>query len=340
RVTGWRVEGLSADRGGFRLGPIDFDLGDGEVLAVLGPSGAGKTTLLRGLAGFQPLVRGRISRDSLDVTGLPPEQREIGFVPQGLALIPDRTVARNIAYPMELRGSDRDGAALDRLIGRFGLQELRERRPMSLSTGEQQRVAIARALAARPRLLLWDEPLAALDLLGRDDLIEELREVQRTDPLPIVIVTHDPTIAFSLADRLLLLHRGSVVFLGEPEVLIRTPPDPFAARFVGVENVYTPAQLDRTREGPFADHLRSRAGPAGVGIRGGGMAAPASSATWTARARRVSASPNGWRCEAEIEGLPIRISLPSGRSVRPGDPVTFSLDAADVVALGLGREVG
>ncbi len=333
-MTRWTIDGLSTRQGDFRLGPVDASIGDGAVLAVLGPSGAGKTTLLRTLAGLLSPSDGRITCDGTDVTGLPPEGRGIAYVPQGLALFPDRSVERNVAYASELRGTDRDGAERTALLGRFGLGEFRNRRPGTLSTGEQQRVAIARALAAHPRLLVWDEPLVALDLLSRDELIEGLRDVERTDGLPIVLVTHDPTIAFSLADQFLLLERGAVRFLGDAARLVAAPPDPFAARFAGFENVFSPAQLARAGERPFARHLRSLAGTEGVGLRSATAVHSPSSGTWTARARRISASSNGWRCEAEIDGLTVRLSLPSLTGVRPGDAVGFAVDATDMVPLG------
>ena len=337
-MTEWGIEGLAARRGGFQLGPVTASVGPGEVLAVLGPSGAGKTTLLRTVAGVSPPSGGRILRDADDWTDRPPEHRGMAYVPQGLALFPDRTAARNVAYPLELRGEDRDGTRTRSLLDRFGVTRLAGRRPASLSTGEQQRVAIARALAARPELLLWDEPLVALDLLSRDDLIEALRELRRDDGLAIVLVTHDPTIAFSLADRFLLLDQGRVHFRGRPEELVDAPPDPFAARFVGFENVYTLPELDRSGGSGFARHLRSRAGPNGVGVRSAAALAPPESGEWTARARRVSASPDGWRCDAEVGGLSIRLALPRAGAVRAGDPVGFSLAATDTVALGAAAE--
>ncbi|MCI4353851.1 MAG: ATP-binding cassette domain-containing protein [Thermoplasmata archaeon] len=334
-MTRWTLEGLSARRGSFRLGPVDASVGPGEVLAVLGPSGAGKTTLLRTLAGLAPPSEGRVLRDGDDWTERAPEHRAMAYVPQGLALFEDRTVRRNIAYPRELRGEDRGDTIVPRLVDRFGLAALQDRRPRALSTGEQQRVAIARALAAQPELLIWDEPLVALDLLSRVDLIEAIREVQRTDGLPVVLVTHDPTIAFSLADRFLLLDHGSVRFLGDAATLVGAPPDPFAARFAGFENVYSTAQLGRGGDAPFVGHLRSRAGATGIGLRS--PTATSGGGAWTATARRVSASPIGWRCEAEIDGLTIRLALPTAGTVRPGDPVGFSLSGTDTVALGTGE---
>ena len=209
------AEGLRAAQAAFRLGPVDLEAERGEAVAVVGPSGAGKTTLLRALAGFLPLAAGRIRIDGEDCAGRPPEDRGLGYVPQGYALLPHRTVLQNVRYAADLRGA-RD--AEDRawaMLHRFRLEPLARAYPAQLSGGERQRVAMARALAAEPRLLLWDEPLAALDAQAQDELggVDLGRgERRRGEPGP-----HDVAIA-DLRRELADTVRGAVA-----EALARHP---------------------------------------------------------------------------------------------------------------------
>jgi ABC-type Fe3+/spermidine/putrescine transport system ATPase subunit len=314
-VTGSHVEGLASSAGSFHLGPVSFPIAPGDLVAVLGPSGAGKTTMLRTLAGFQPASAGRATLEGVDLLALPPERRRVAYAPM-------------------LKGTDRSDPRLSELIERFGLGRFLDRRPTSLSSGEQQRVAIARALASRPQLLLWDEPLVALDLLARDDLIEALREVRQTEGLPIIIVTHDPAIAFSLADHFLLLDGGAALFSGTPEELQRAPPTPFAARFVGYENVYPASSLSSSSSG-LAAWLRARSGPAGAALGPVAFGDDASgSGPWSGTVRRVEPSPSGWRCVADVDGTPVRLAMSADRPLRTGEPVRFTISEREVVALG------
>jgi ABC-type Fe3+/spermidine/putrescine transport system ATPase subunit len=327
------VDGLSASVGSFRLGPVSFPLRGGEAVAVVGPSGAGKTTLLRALAGFRPPSAGRAVLAGTDRLTLAPERRGIAYVPQGLGLFPHRSVRDNVAFTAQLHGTDRTDPRPTELLARFGLTDFADRRPSTLSTGEQQRVAIARALAARPELLLWDEPLVALDLLARDDLIDALREVQREDRLPIVLVSHDPAIAFSLANRFLLLEAGTVLFQGEPAELQRAPPTPFAARFAGFENVFAREALAGA-DASFGRWLLDRAGPAGIAF--GALPARSQGDGWSATVQRIEPSPQGGRCAAAVDGMLVRLSVDPGHPLRAGNPVTVSVPEESLVCLGPG----
>ncbi len=225
--------GLRAERGAFRLGPVDFDVPAGTATVLLGPSGAGKTTLLRAIAGFLPLTAGHVHVDGDPVENRPPERRDFGFVPPNLGLFPQRCVRENVRYPLRLRGDPGSGAKTADWLERFGLGALADRYPHELSSGERQRVAMARALAAEPKALLWDEPLAALDVESRDALVRLLRDRLETERIPLLLVTHDPTTAFALASRVVVLESGRVRADRTPQELALGPLDHFLARFLG-----------------------------------------------------------------------------------------------------------
>ena len=219
----------------FSLGLRSFDLelslevGD-ETVAVVGPSGAGKTTLLRALAGLVRPDRGRIALGKRiwfdERTNVPPEERDVGFVFQDYALFPHLSVRSNVAF-------GGGNGTVDALLTRFGLEALADERPRSLSGGERQRVALARALARGPRLLLLDEPLAALDTHTKARVRAELRGHLRSAGLPTLLVTHDYDDAAALADRVGVLNAGRLVQLGTPSELIAAPASPFVAEFTG-----------------------------------------------------------------------------------------------------------
>jgi molybdate transport system ATP-binding protein len=193
-----------------------------ETLAIVGPSGAGKSTLLRAIAGLVA-ARGSVEVDGEEWSGLPPERRSVGFVFQDYALFPHLSVRGNVAFA----GPPGD------LLERLGIAHLADARPRELSGGERQRVALARALARRPKLLLLDEPLAALDPHTRDEIRAELRTTLRELGLPALVVTHDFVDAAALADRVGVLVDGRLVQVGSPEELIASPVSPFVARFAG-----------------------------------------------------------------------------------------------------------
>lgn len=337
-MSAWTIDRLTASAGPFRLGPVTCELRAGEALAVLGRSGAGKTTLLRALAGFVPPASGAFRRDGVDLGAVSAERRQAVYVPQGLGLFPDRTVERNVSYPIRIRGTGHELSRVPPLLAEFGLAPLARRLPPTLSTGEQQRVALARALAARPRLLLWDEPLGALDLLSRDDLLAGLRRFRAVEEVNLVFVTHDPTLAYSLADRWLLLEEGRQVYCGPPGPLVESPPDRFAARFAGYENIYDLEALRRKGAGALAGALRRRCGPGGVAFgRPLARPTPGGAERYTARVDRVEPAPNGARLEALSDGLPIQLDLTltaADRAPRAGDLVSFDLAGVRLVPLG------
>ncbi len=340
-MSGLEVERLEAARGVFRLGPLDLTVPEGTATALLGRSGAGKTTLLRTLAGFLPSRGGRVRLGGTPLDELPPERREFGFVPPNLGLFPHRRVRENVAYPLRLRGVRDATAQTAAWIHRFELDDLQDRFPSELSSGQRQRVAMARALASSPRALLWDEPLAALDVESRDVLLRLVRRLIVADRLPLLLVTHDPTTALALADRIVVLDGGTVRFEGPPEALSRAPLDRFLARFLGFENLLTRAEIDAGAASPLAPALRAAAGPGGVVLPPTALRyRPSEPGTGTARVTALRWSPGGWSLVVE-EG-PWTFHLPAGPDtpgLRVGDAVTLSLDAGQVKPLSdLGGE--
>ena len=222
------------------LHPSTLDIDPGEVMALLGPSGCGKTTLLRLIAGLEmPDAGSRILFDGQDVTHLPIEKREVGMVFQHYALFPSMTVEANIAYGPKIKGmaptlrQERVGELVDLMR----LDGLEKRLPSALSGGQRQRVAIARAIANQPRVLLLDEPLAALDAKLKISLRDELAELLRRLRITAIHVTHDQQEAFAIADRLAVMHEGRIVQTGDGESLYRNPAHPFVATFLGRVNV-------------------------------------------------------------------------------------------------------
>jgi ABC-type Fe3+/spermidine/putrescine transport system ATPase subunit len=335
-VTGLVVDAVEASRGGFRLGPIDLEAPDGEATVLLGPSGAGKTTLLRAIAGFVPLAGGQIRLGGTPVAREPPERRGIGFVPPDLGLFPHRRVRRNVSYPLDLRGTPDAAARATGWIERFGLAGLADRFPSELSSGERQRVALARALAAEPRLLLWDEPLSALDVESRDALVRTLREVLDEQRLPLLLVTHDPATAFALASRLVVLESGRIRYRGSPHDLARDPFDRFVARFLGYENLYTAEELARAAPGSgVAAALLAVAGPEGVAVPVEAVHWSPASAAGGPHVASLRWGTGGWTVGVRDGALTV-FSAPTRDppAVRVADPVALRVEVAAARPLG------
>ncbi len=338
-MTEWQVDGVESQLDGFHLGPVDLELRAGRAVAVLGSSGAGKTTLLRTLAGFLPARTGRIVRDGVDITDWLPEERRLGYVPQGLGLFAHRTVERNVQFPMELRYTPDAKARTRALLERFHLTPLRHRYPARLSGGELQRVALARALAADPELIVWDEPWQALDVQARYELGLVLQELRETDRVPVLVVTHDPSLAFSLADTFLVLDHGQVRWQGDAAALIDHPSDPFAARFVGFENVYDRAALDESRAAPLAAWLLEHASGEGIAFARPVVAASDRDPlpSWEGTVQSVRPTPDG-----VAVGLRVGALLVAARLERPwtgplpsvGGRLRFAVDETTLHPLG------
>lgn len=235
----------------------DLTVGDGELFAILGPSGSGKTTVLRMIAGFEQPTAGTVHLGGADVTALPPAKRDTNTVFQDYALFPHMTVAQNVEYGLKVKGvpkaerRERTGAALEmvRLSGHAA------RKPAQLSGGQQQRVALARALVGRPKVLLLDEPLGALDLKLREQMQVELKAIQREVGITFVIVTHDQDEALTLCDRLAVFNDGRIEQVGAAREVYENPANRFVADFVGTSNVV---------DGDTAEALVGRAGTVAI----------------------------------------------------------------------------
>jgi ABC-type Fe3+/spermidine/putrescine transport system ATPase subunit len=339
-MSEWLVDAVEADLDSFHLGPVDLALRSGQAVAVLGSSGAGKTTFLRTLAGFLPLRGGRLLRDGVDISDWLPEERALGYVPQGLGLFPHRTVFGNVRYPMELRGRLDANARTDDLLARFRLTALKHRHPARLSGGEQQRVALARALAAEPELIVWDEPWQALDVEARRELGVVLSELREEEGIPVVVVTHDPGLAFSIGDSFIVLDRGRVALEGSALDLLDRPSNAFVARFVGYENVYDRAALEAGGERPFTAWLLAASGSEGVAL-GTPTAVPMIGvpSTWEGVVRSARPTPEGLRIEVAVDDLMVAVRLPRPWPVplpSVGDRFRFNVAPETVHPLGGG----
>ncbi|MFE7171036.1 ABC transporter ATP-binding protein [Streptomyces sp. NPDC057616] len=218
---------------------IELEIRDGEFFSMLGPSGSGKTTVLRLIAGFETPTAGRIELAGQEVTGLAPFERDVHTVFQDYALFPHMTVEQNVAYALKIRKVPK----AERLVrARKALAEVRlegygARRPAQLSGGQRQRVALARALVGRPRVLLLDEPLGALDLKLREQMQVELKEIQREVGITFVFVTHDQQEALTMSDRIAVFDQGRIQQVGTPAEIYERPATPFVASFVGTSNL-------------------------------------------------------------------------------------------------------
>ncbi|MGW0602566.1 ABC transporter ATP-binding protein [Streptomyces sp. NPDC002640] len=249
---------LVVRRGDFLL-DVALTAAPGEVVALLGPNGAGKTTALRALAGLTPLDDGHLLLDGRELSALPAENRPVGVVFQDYLLFPHLSALDNVAFGLRCRGLSRREARAEaaRRLERMGLERHATARPRHLSGGQAQRVALARALATRPRLLLLDEPLAALDARTRLETRAALRRHLDEFEAVAVLVTHDPLDAMVLADRLVVVEGGRVVQTGTPDLIARRPRTDYVARLVGL-NLY---------RGTASGHQ--------VRVEGGGGEAPA-----------------------------------------------------------------
>jgi iron(III) transport system ATP-binding protein len=217
---------------------VDLAAPEGQFTCLVGPSGCGKTTLLRLLMGLEPPTSGRIEIGGQDISSLPPARRGMGMVFQSYALFPNMRVADNVAFGMKGVGSARERARrVEALLETVGLPGLERRYPGQLSGGQQQRVAIARALAVEPRILLLDEPLAALDPQIREQLRGELKSLQRRLGVTTVMVTHDQAEALAVADMIVVMRAGRIEQAGSPEALYDAPASPFVAGFLGAANL-------------------------------------------------------------------------------------------------------
>ncbi|WP_460155222.1 ABC transporter ATP-binding protein [Pseudomonas sp. S2_B12] len=234
---------------------LDLDIRQGEFLSLLGPSGSGKTTTLMMLAGFDAPDRGRILMDGQDISALPAYKRDMGVVFQSYALFPHMSVAQNVAFPLNLRKvpAAEARARVSEALALARLEGFEDRRPGQLSGGQQQRVALARALVYRPRILLMDEPLGALDKALREHMQLELKAIHKQLGITFVYVTHDQDEAMTLSDRVAVFNEGKIAQIDAPHLLYTQPSTRFVANFLGETNLLEGTVIART-----ASHAKVR----------------------------------------------------------------------------------
>ncbi|MFN3548265.1 MAG: ABC transporter ATP-binding protein [Mesorhizobium sp.] len=334
-----RIDSLSKDFGPVRaVDRVSLDIRRNEFFALLGPSGCGKSTLLRMLAGFETPNEGRILLEGGDITGLKPERRPLNLMFQSYALFPHMSVRRNIAYGLEMERLARADVAarVDEIMAVTDLTSFADRKPDQLSGGQKQRVALARALVKRPKVLLLDEPLGALDKKLRERMQLELKRLQHDVGITFIIVTHDQEEALVMADRMAILKDGRLLQCGSPEEVYETPSDRFVANFIGIMN-FIDGRIGGdghfTAKGVRLPVTDLAAGPAALAIRpedvaidhgGGGIEGRITDIAYHGLDRvlhvavEASTTPFQVRVPARSEaghgiGEPIRIALPIER---------------------------
>src|SRR3954467_11335511 len=274
---------------------IDLDIRSGEFFTLLGPSGSGKTTCLRMIAGFERPDEGRIELGGDDVSRLPPAERDVNTVFQDYALFPHMSVGDNVAYGLKVKKVAKPQRAerVEEALSMVRLDGYGDRRPSQLSGGQRQRVALARALVNRPRVLLLDEPLGALDLKLRQQLQVELKGIQSEVGITFVYVTHDQDEALTMSDRIAVMDGGHVLQVGSPRDVYEEPGSRFVAGFVGVSNL-----LELPVESSSGGVLTLRLGPDDE-VSGKGEAAEGATAIVTIRPERIALdSKAGAACHA------------------------------------------
>src|SRR5476649_1735582 len=249
---------------------INCEIAKGEFVTLLGPSGCGKSTLLRCIAGLTSVNSGRILLDGHDLVPLTPQKRGIGMVFQSYALFPNMNVEQNVAFGLRMQkvNSDDSHKRVAEVLKLVELNEFANRYPHQMSGGQCQRVALARSLVTRPRLLLLDEPLSALDARIRKHLREQIRAIQRELGLTTIFVTHDQEEALTMSDRIFLMNQGKIVQSGDAESLYTAPVDVFAAGFIGNYNLLDADAASRLLQRPINSRIAIR--PEAIELRAEG----------------------------------------------------------------------
>jgi putative spermidine/putrescine transport system ATP-binding protein len=312
---------------------IDLDITDGEFFSMLGPSGSGKTTVLRMIAGFEAPTAGTIALGGVDVTRAAPFQRDVSTVFQDYALFPHLSVRQNVEYGLAVRkvGRAQRRVRAEEALARVQMAGFGDRKPAQLSGGQRQRVALARALVVRPKVLLLDEPLGALDLKLRQQMQVELKQLQRDVGITFLFVTHDQEEALTMSDRIAVFNSGRIAQVGAAADIYDHPRTEFVAGFVGTSSVLTgpAARALVGRDGTFVvrpERIRLEAANGGIGVTGTISEVVYLGATTRylidldSGARITASEPNtraGAAAVAQRRGERVRISI------RPGDVVAM-----------------
>ncbi len=343
---GVAIRGLTHRFGSLRvLDGIDLDVAQGSFFGLLGPSGSGKTTLLRAVAGFVFPEAGRIEIGGVPVERVPVERREIGMVFQNYALFPNMSVAENVGFGLRVRRVPRAerAARVAEALALVQLGPLGDRRAHQLSGGQRQRVALARAIVTRPRVLLLDEPLSALDKALRVEMQVELKRIQREVGITTVFVTHDQEEALTLSDRIGILRDGRLVQEGPPRAVYDAPATVFAARFLGEANILegvAEGTALRLAGGDAIALPASATGPLAVAVRPEAMElAPTARPGWNALPVTVEQTIFSGPTATHLcrwAGTPLRVLTKGGGDVAGAAWVTWPIAATVLLAPEVG----
>ena len=321
-----RFEAVSRRFGEVRaVDGVSVTVAAGEFFSMLGPSGSGKTTCLRLIAGFEQPDDGHIEIFGETAEGVPPYRRAVNTVFQDYALFPHMTVADNVAYGLMVRGVGRTERrrAAQEMLHLVKLSGLEDRRPAARAGGPPPRGALARALVVRPKVLLLDEPLGALDLKLREQMQVELKGLQREVGITFIYVTHDQGEALSMSDRVAVFNQGRIVQIGAPAEVYERPATRFVADFVGGSNVIEPGLAAHLRVPDGTYSLR----PERIAILPDGGAAPQGQRTASATVTAVLYQGAARRVQVEMAGMPLNAVVPSeGPPLTPGSPVVIAFD--------------
>lgn len=320
------------------LRPVTLDIERGETIVFLGPSGCGKTTTLRIIAGLeQPDAGGRVLFDREDMTAAPIERRQVGMVFQSYALFPNMTVAENIGYGLKIRrvGASERASRIAELVELTGIRGLENRRIDQLSGGQRQRVALARAVAVRPRVLLLDEPLTALDASLRERLRGELDRLLRSLGITTVYVTHDQSEAMVLGDRIMVMSNGAIAQIGTPRQIYFEPASRFVAEFIGAANIIDAAAADgfiALPGGKLAIADTAIKGPVVAMIRPEAIAVtPSEHAALCGKVETVNFVGDRQKTViVDATPKPLTIDAPNTIALKPGDVIGLGIDKSAI----------